>query len=84
MVQDLLGDHILHGFLRIEDAGVEFLVVVLDITAVGIGEQGITVLHLYDKGVEGVNDLLAIGDDDVAIFLVGHRCHIVLEKRFVD
>ena len=84
VVQDFLGDHVLHGFLRIEDAGVEFLVVILDIAAVGIREQRITVLHFYDKGVEGVNDLLAIGDDDVAIFLVGHRCHIVLEERFVN
>ena len=84
MVQDFLGYHVFYWFFRIKHAGIEFLVVILHISAVGISEKRVTILHLNHQGVERVNHFLAVRNDDISIFLVGHSCHVMFEQRFIN
>ena len=81
--KELVVEAFCHEFLGVEAALDELIVVVLEVAHSGIHEQFVAVLHLNDEGVEGVDDLVAVGDDDVFLLDLGHGGEVVTAECFV-
>ncbi len=73
------------AFLGIEAALLEFGIIFLDVAHACFLQQVVAVVHLLTEALEGLNDLVDVGDDGFFSVLVAlHLCQEVVDDGVVD
>ena len=72
-----------YQFIWIESALGEFIVIILKCSNACSHQQFVSVLHLNNEGVEGIDHLIAIGDYHLVRVGIRHSCEVMFEERFV-